>query len=88
MPWISHPPGDSVAAPLDAEIARLAERQHGVVKTDQLIVAGLTRNGICQRAKRGLLHRRHQGVYAVGHRALSREGEMLAAVLARAPVPF
>ena len=35
--------------------------------------------------KRGALHRVHRGVYSVGHAALSRLGEFLAAVLAAGP---
>jgi very-short-patch-repair endonuclease len=46
------------------------------------VAVGLSRNGIARRAKRGALHRQYLGVYSVGHAALSRDGEMLAAVLA------
>jgi hypothetical protein len=38
-----------------------------------------------QRAEAGRLHRLHQGVYAVGHTRLVREGRWLAAVLACGP---
>ena len=37
---------------------------------------------ISERAKKGRLHRVHQGVYAVGHRGLSLHGRWMAAVLA------
>src|SRR3954469_2918612 len=47
----------------------------------QLTATGLTRPAITKRVARGLLHRRYRGVYAIGHAALSREGEWLAAVL-------
>lgn len=43
---------------------------------------GLSHNGIAQRVKRGVLHRRYRGVYSIGHAALSREAEFHAAVLA------
>jgi very-short-patch-repair endonuclease len=68
--------------PLDQEIGRIAARQHGVVTTAQLIAAGIGTSGIAKRVRRGALYRLHQGVYAVGHRAPSRETEWMAAVLA------
>lgn len=68
--------------PLDKALADLADVQHGLAKTAQLLQAGLSHNGIAQRVKRGVLHRRHRGVYSIGHRALSREAELHAAVLA------
>lgn len=69
-------------APLDREIAQVASAQHGVVTHRQLVALGMSRNAISARARRGSLHRLHQGVYAVGHRATSREARWLAAVLA------
>jgi len=68
--------------PFDSAVARLAERQHGVVSYRQLKEAGMTGNGIAQRARRGQLHRLHRGVYAVGHRPVSRRGFWMAAVFA------
>jgi hypothetical protein len=41
--------------------------------------------GSASESKRGALHRIHRGVYSVGHAALSRLGEFLAAVLAAGP---
>lgn len=70
------------SAPVDWEIARIARRQHGIVTTAQLIGVGLTKAAVSQRAGRGRLHRLHQGVYAVGHHALSDEARWMAAVLA------
>jgi very-short-patch-repair endonuclease len=67
---------------LDRAIAELAERQHGVVATWQLLELGLTHDDIGYRAQAGRLHRIHRGVYAVGHRKLTREGHRMAAVLA------
>jgi very-short-patch-repair endonuclease len=78
---LAHPTGDKVDGPLSI----LASRQHGVVTAGQLGNLGLGRNGISQRVKRGVLHRVHRGVYAVGHAALSRLGEFIAAVLAAGP---
>jgi very-short-patch-repair endonuclease len=62
------------------ELARLAERQHGVVSAQQLHELGYSRSTIARYAATGRLHRVHRGVYAVGHRALSKEGQCLAAV--------
>ena len=67
---------------IDGAIAALAERQHGVVSRRQLEALGLSRHEIGHRVACGRLHLLYRGVYAVGHRRLSREGEWLAAVLA------
>ena len=66
----------------DARIARLAQREHGVLSTSELRASGLTDGGIHRRARTGRLHRLHHGVYAVGHVAVGREGRWLAAVKA------
>jgi predicted transcriptional regulator of viral defense system len=66
---------------LDARIAELAEWQHGVAGRRQLEELGLGGNAIDRRLRLGRLHRVHRGVYAVGHRVLSREGRWMAAVL-------
>lgn len=66
---------------VDAAIAALAARQHGVVEHSQLIGGGVTRHEISRRVG-AFMHRIHRGVYAVGHRKLTREGRWLAAVLA------
>lgn len=68
--------------PVDRTLAALAGRQHGLATKAQLIAAGLSTSGVSDRVKRGVLHRHHRGVYSIGHALLSREGEMLAAVLA------
>ena len=44
-------------------------------------MCGLGSSAISRWVAAGKLHRRHHGVYTLGHTALSREGEFLAAVL-------
>jgi very-short-patch-repair endonuclease len=67
---------------VDVEVARLATRQHGVVARAQLVALGLSKGAIGRRVSSGRLHPLHRGAYAVGHRAVSRHGWWLAAVLA------
>ena len=69
----------------NAVLAELGARQHGVVALGQLTVLGLTASAVRKRAATGQLHRVHRGVYAVGHRRLTREGLWMAAVLAYGP---
>lgn len=66
----------------DRSVAELAGRQHGVVADWQLIAIGMSTSSISRRVAAGRLHRIHRGVYAVGHRALSTQGRLMAAVLA------
>jgi predicted transcriptional regulator of viral defense system len=66
---------------VETAIAALAGRQHGVVARPQLLDLGLGRRAIAHRIELGRLHPIHRGVYAVGHRVLSREGAYMAAVL-------
>jgi very-short-patch-repair endonuclease len=66
----------------DIEIARIADRQYGVITHRQLRSAGLVSSVISRRARCGRLHRLHQGVYAVGHAHVGLKGRLLAAVLA------
>jgi Protein of unknown function (DUF559) len=68
--------------PPDRAVADLARRQHGVVARAQLLGLGLSLAEIDGRVKRRRFHRVHQGVYAVGHLALTRNGRFMAAVLA------
>jgi very-short-patch-repair endonuclease len=74
--------GQRAARPIDAEIARLATRQHGVVGRSQLVALGLSLDAIDHRVEQRRLLRLHRGVYAVGHRRLARGGAWMAAVLA------
>ena len=76
---VSHTPRDQRA------IVRLAERQWGVVAVTQLRRAGIGRMTTTRWVDGGRLHRLHRGVYAVGHRALSVEGRLVAALLYAGP---
>lgn len=70
---------------IDQVMGDLAERQHGVVTREQLRDLGIADRTIGHRVARGQLRRLHRGVYAVGHRALKRDGRLLASVLACGP---
>jgi Protein of unknown function (DUF559) len=69
----------------DSVIAKQANAQHGVVARRQLLAAGFSADEVRGRLRCGRLHRLHGGVYAVGHRVLSAEGRLMAAVLAAGP---
>lgn len=69
-------------------MARLAARQSGVVPVAQLYELGFSRQQIDVRVRRGQLHPRYHGVYAVGHTRLSLRGELLAAWFAAGPHSF
>lgn len=69
----------------DQPIAHLAAHQHGVVARWQLIRLGYGASAIRRRQQAGRLHIAHRGVYAVGHRRLTRHGRLIAAVLACGP---
>src|SRR5690349_9656045 len=73
--------GQKVDTP-DLEVARIAERQHGIVARRQLEAAGLGARAIRNRVARKQLHRLYRGVYAVGHQAPSWHARWMAAVLA------
>ena len=66
--------------PVDLAIARLAERQWGIVDRDDLLRLGLTSRDIQGRRRRGSLHALHRDVFCVGDRLIPREGHWLAAV--------
>jgi very-short-patch-repair endonuclease/predicted transcriptional regulator of viral defense system len=66
----------------DETIAGLAAAQHGVVSRSQLIRLGLRNDAVDHRIRRRVLHRLHQGVFAVGHPILTIEGRWMAAALA------
>ncbi|HEY2716089.1 MAG TPA: DUF559 domain-containing protein [Solirubrobacterales bacterium] len=66
----------------EAALVALAAAQHGVVAVGQLRALGFSKHAVAARVRAKRLHRVHQGVYAVGHPGLSREGRYMAAVLA------
>jgi hypothetical protein len=70
------------ARTVDRILARIAQRQHGLVTRAQLLDAGISARQIKARVPRGSLIRLHRGVYRVGHAAPSTEATYLAAVLA------
>lgn len=77
-----------IGSPVDAlglRVAALAAGRHGVVTTGELLAFGLDHPRIRRWVRAGRLHRIHRGVYAVGHRTLTREGRWLAAVRACGP---
>jgi very-short-patch-repair endonuclease len=63
----------------------LAGRQHGIVTRKQVREAGLSRREIERRVEAGWLVRLHEGVYAVGHTALTNYSHLIAAVYACGP---
>jgi hypothetical protein len=71
----------------DATVAirALAEKQHGVVSTRQLLERGIDEEVVLGRRRAGLLIPLHKGVYALGHQRITREGQWMAAVLACGP---
>lgn len=70
-----------MATGFGVQIANLAGVQHGVVSRRQLIEMGINRNFIEHRMATGLLNPVHAGVYAVGHKALTKRGRWMAATL-------
>jgi very-short-patch-repair endonuclease len=79
------PVNDHTPGVVDFEIARRAERQHGVLSRRELLDAGIGERLIDHRLKVGRLHRVHRGVYAVGFVARSPLALAMAAVLACGP---
>ena len=65
--------------------ARLAARQDGVLGRAQLVALGYSPDEIKHELRHRRLIRIHQGVYAVGHDALSDRGRMVAALIAAGP---
>ena len=66
----------------DRRIAAIAARRRSLVTYVELLDAGLSPRGVRTRVEVGRLHRKHRGVYAVGHPVLPPLGEEQAALLA------
>jgi very-short-patch-repair endonuclease len=66
-------------------VQALAGEQHGIVKWEQVREAGLTKEGVRRRVEAGWLVRLYDGVYAVGHTALTDKSRLIAAVYACGP---
>ncbi|MEA2378720.1 MAG: hypothetical protein QOD13_2627 [Thermoleophilaceae bacterium] len=78
-------PAEAGVRRLDAAVAELADRQHGVVARRQLLELGMGRRAIARRLEAMRLRAIHPGVYALGHRPVSRMAWWMAAVLACGP---
>ena len=63
-------------------VADIASTQDGLITAAQLRALGVTRSAMSRWHARGLLHRLHLGVYAVGHTALTVRAHQRAALLA------
>jgi very-short-patch-repair endonuclease len=87
MPPISSTPRDSRAqsAAINAQLAQLAARQHGVLSRLQLLEAGVAAGAIKYRVSTGRLYPLHRGVYAVGYRSASPLTRAMAGVLVCGP---
>jgi very-short-patch-repair endonuclease len=86
--WSENPDSHGkVTRPLgaDAEIARLARVQHGIVRREQVLAAGLNRGALEYRVQVGRLIPVHRGVFAVGHLPTSPHARAMAAVMACGP---
>jgi very-short-patch-repair endonuclease len=70
---------------IDRRIARIAERQHGVVAAWQLDAVGVDARAVHRRVADGRLRPIHRGVHAVGQVALRARSRWMAAVLACGP---
>lgn len=76
MDRISH------TAALTTEVARVANRQHGVISAAQMRLIGLPRGRIESWVRQGRIHRVFRGVYLIAGRHLDPLGRIQAAVLA------
>jgi very-short-patch-repair endonuclease len=63
----------------------MASAQRGVLTRAQLLGSGLSGTMIARWIRAGRLHRRHPRVYALGHRCIGPEAELIAALLYAGP---
>ena len=80
-----HRMGSSRPEHADVYVALRAADEWGVLSWEELRACGLSCTEIKTRARNGRLHRKHRGVYAIGHPRLPLEGRLLAAVKACGP---
>lgn len=73
---------DGKIAIRDRALAKIANRQHGVVSIGQLRSVGISEDAVRTRVRAGRLYRIHRGVYGVGHAVRSDKSRWMAAVLA------
>lgn len=73
------------AKPISARAAAVAFEQRGSITWLQLRALGYAEATIAKLVRVGVLHRLWPGVYAFGHAVLTREGWLMAAVLACGP---
>jgi hypothetical protein len=66
----------------DAAAAAIAAAQGGAISLAQLRGCGLSEGAVRWRVRSGRLHRKHHGVYALGHAEVTPRGRLWAAVLA------
>ncbi len=71
--------------PRGVALAAFAGRRRGIVTAPELLALGFDRPAIRRLIAAGRLHRLFRGVYAVGHRGLSRSAQLYAAALACGP---
>jgi hypothetical protein len=64
----------------DVRVAARAAEEWSVLSLDELRECGLSKDQVTTRVRKGWLHRVYPVVYAVGHPALSMQGQLLAAV--------
>jgi very-short-patch-repair endonuclease len=77
--------GESRSRGIDAAIGAWAALQHGVISRPQLEALGMRKSAIDRRIAARRLHTIHAGVFAVGHKRLTRLGRWMAVVLAGPP---
>jgi very-short-patch-repair endonuclease len=76
----SHP--IRVSGARDEKIATIAKLQRGLVSRAQMVAAGISDDAVDRLSRKSHLHRRHRGVYAVGHTAPAPLADETAALLA------
>ena len=70
---------------IEENVVMVAERQEGVIARRQIRECGMSDATVARWVERGRLHRRHPGVYALGHRRISERGELIAGLLYAGP---